>query len=162
MLKVKAKLEHFVLGTLLVYVTLHLLEEWILGFPARAEVRWGIPSYTVSKWLLHNVYFSFFLAVGYLVYRSNSERWLSAGLGIAVWGLLNSLNHLIFTAIFMEYSPGLFTGLIFLLFAVLALRQVRQIEKLSWKLVLLSVLFGLLYWAVPIVLFITVDRMLGI
>ena len=163
MLKVKeAKLEHLVLGTLLVYVTLHLLEEWFFGFPAWAEARWRIPNSTVSKWLLHNVYFAFFLAVGYLLYRSNSEKWLSVGLGIIIWGLLNSLNHIIFTVIFLEYSPGLFTGLIFLLFAVLALKRVREMERLSWNLALLSVLFGLLYWGVPMVLFIEVDKMLGI
>lgn len=155
------KLEHLVLGTLLTYITLHLFEEWLFGFPNWALRRWGIPGYDVPKWLLHNIYFAFFLGVGYFVYRSNKEKLLFVGLGIVVWGLLNSLNHIVFTAIFLEYSPGLFTGLIFLLFAILALKA-REIERLSWKLILLSVLFGLLYWAVPIVLFIQVDRMLGI
>jgi hypothetical protein len=68
------KLEHLILGTLLVYVTLHVLEGWLFGFPAWALRRWGIPGYDVPKWLLHNVYFAFFLIVGYLVYRSNKER----------------------------------------------------------------------------------------
>lgn len=163
MSKVKnLKLEHLVLGTLLVYVTLHLLDEWLFGFPAWAEVRWGIPGYTVPKWLLHNVYFTFFLAVGYFVYRRDTIRFLAVGLGIIVWGLLNALNHIIFTIIFLEYSPGLITGLIFGLFAILALKQVREMERLSWRLGLSSLLFGLLYWTVPIVLFISVDRMLGI
>lgn len=42
------KLKHLILGTLLVYVTLHVLEEWLFGFPAWAEARWGIPNYTTS------------------------------------------------------------------------------------------------------------------
>ena len=49
------KLEHLILGTLLVYVTLHVLEEWLFGFPAWALRRWSIPGYDVPKWLLHNV-----------------------------------------------------------------------------------------------------------
>jgi len=163
MLRVKeAKLEHVVLGTLLLYVTLHLLEEGIFGFPAWAERRWAIPNYTVSKWLLHNVYFIFFLVLGYFIYRINKERLLFVGLGIVVWGLLNSLNHIVFSVIFLEYSPGLFTGLIFLLFAVLALKRIREMGKLSLGLILLSILFGILYWGLPMILFIEVDKILGI
>ncbi len=156
------KLEHLVLGTLLAYVTVHLVEEWWFGFPAWAEVRWGIPGYTVFKWLLHNVYFAFFLAAGYVVYRINRDKFLFAGLGIVIWGLLNSINHIVFTIIFLEYSPGLFTGLIFAAFAVLAYRRVREMERLSWKTMVPSILAGLFYWGAPIVLFITVDKMLGI
>ncbi|HDQ74112.1 MAG TPA: HXXEE domain-containing protein [Chloroflexi bacterium] len=163
MLKIKAlTLNHLILGTLLVYVTLHLMEEWLLGFPAWAELRWGIPGYTVSKWLFHNVYFAFFLTLGYLVYRRNNEKFLAMGLGIVVWGLLNSLNHIIFTLIFLEISPGIFTGFIFLFFAILTWRKVRGTEKSSGKLWALSSFFGLAYWIVPIVLFISIDSMLGI
>ena len=163
MLRIKeVKLEHLVIGTLLVYITLHLLEEGVFGFPTWAEGRWGIPNYTVFKWLLHNCYFIFFLVVGYFIYRINKERFLPLGLGIVIWGLLNSLNHIVFSVIFLEYSPGLFTGLIFLLFAVLAFRRIREMGKLSAGLVLPSILFGLLYWGLPMALFVTVDIMLGI
>ena len=156
------KLAHLILLTLLVYVTVHLLEEWWFGFPAWAEARWGIPGYTAFKWLLHNVYFAFFLGVGYILYRVNQDRFLFAGLGIIIWGLLNSINHIVFTIIFLEYSPGLFTGLIFAVLAVLAYRRAREMGKLSWRTVVPSILAGLFYWGAPIVLFITVDKMLGI
>jgi hypothetical protein len=156
------KLAHLILGTLLVYVTVHLLEEWWFGFPAWAEARWGIPGYTVVKWLLHNVYFAAFLAAGYILYRINPDRFLFAGLGIVVWGVLNSVNHIAFTIIFLEYSPGLFTGLVFVILAVLAYQRVREMDRLSWKTVVPSILAGLFYWGAPIVLFITVDGILGI
>jgi hypothetical protein len=139
-----------------------LLEEGIFGFPAWAERRWAIPNYTVAKWLLHNVYFIGCLALGYFIYRNDREKRLPLGLGVVVWGLLNSLNHIVFSIIFGEYSPGLFTGLVFLLFSVLALRRVKEMGKLSVGLVVLSVLCGLLYWGVPITLFIAVDKALGI
>jgi hypothetical protein len=157
----RIKLAHLILGTLLVYVTVHLLEEWLFGFPAWAEARWGIPGYTVFKWLLHNVYFAAFLAAGYILYRINQDRFLFAGLGIIIWGLLNSVNHIVFTIIFLEYSPGLLTGLVFAVFAVLAYQRVREMGRLSWRTMAPSILAGLLYWGAPIALFITVDRMLG-
>lgn len=53
-------------------------------------------------------------------------------------------------------------GLIFLFFAVLVWQWVQERQNLSWKLIVLSILFGLLYWGVPMFLFIKVDRMLGI
>jgi len=52
--------------------------------------------------------------------------------------------------------------LIFLFFAVLVWQRVQERQNLSWKLIVLSILFGLLYWGVPMFLFIKVDRMLGI
>jgi hypothetical protein len=156
------KLEHLILGTLLVYVTLHVFEEWLFGFPDWALRRWGIPGYDVPKWLLHNVYFAFFLAVGYLVYRSNQDRWMPLGLGILVWGFLNSaIAHIAFTVIFLEYSPGIITSLIFVYFAVMGLAQLRRAGRLSWKLIVPSVACGLLYWGVPMVVFIEVDKALG-
>jgi len=119
------RLEHLILGTLLAYLTLHLLEEWLLGFPAWAEQRWGIPDYTAIKWLMHNAYFAFFLVLGYAIYRINRERYLPLGLGIPIWGLLNFGNHVVFSLLFLEYSPGLVTGLVFLLLGILALRKTK-------------------------------------
>lgn len=157
------KLEHLIPGTLLTYVSLHLLEEWLFDFPAWAEANWHIPNYTVFKWLLHNVYFAFFLILGYIVYRIDKDRFLFAGLGIVIWGLMNCvISHIAFTVIFLQYSPGFFTGLIFLFIAILALCRVREMGKLSWKVLVPSILAGLLYWTVPIILFITVDKMLNI
>jgi hypothetical protein len=156
------KLDCLVLGTLLVYITLHLLEEWLFGFPAWAEQRWGIPDYTVTKWLMHNAYFTFFLVLGYIIYRVNTGKFLPLGLGITIWGLLNFANHLVFSLIFLEYSPGLITSLIFLLIGILALRQARINCQLSTRVTLLSVLCALLYWGLPMGLFITIDLMLGL
>jgi len=156
------RLEYLVLGTLLVYVTLHLLEEWLFGFPAWAEQRWGIPDYTAIKWLMHNAYFAFFLVLGYVVYRISKGRFLPLGLGIAIWGLLNFANHLVFSVIFLEYSPGLITGLIFLLLGILALRKAKLAGQLSVRVTALSVVCALLYWGLPMGLFITIDLMLGL
>ena len=43
------KLAHLILGTILAYLPLHLLEEGFGGFPARAEQYWRIPNYDVDK-----------------------------------------------------------------------------------------------------------------
>jgi hypothetical protein len=157
-----AKLEHLVTGTILIYVTVHLLEEGLFGFPAWALKRWGIPNYTLSKWLIHNVYFVVFLMAGWIIYRINKDKLLPAGLGVVLWGFLNALNHIVFSLIFVEYSPGLVTGLIFVLFAIVALKRVHEMGKLSLGVILTSLVVGVLFWGAPITLFISVDKAIGL
>jgi len=155
-------LNQLTLGTLLVYITLHVLDEGIFNFAAWAELRWQIPNYTVAKWLLHNAYFIFFLGLGYIIFRRNPTKFLPVGLGIVIWGLMNGLSHIIFSIIFREYSPGLISGLIFILIAFYAYQHGRRNKMLSGQVVAFSILAALLYWGLPIVLFIEADRLLGI
>ncbi|WP_157949974.1 HXXEE domain-containing protein [Vallitalea okinawensis] len=148
--------------TLVTYLTIHLIEEALLGFPAWALTRWGIPGYTTFKWLIHNVYFAGFLIIGYFIYRINKEKYLVFGLGIVVWGLLNALNHIIFTVIFLEYSPGLLTGLLFLAYTIMTIFKLKEQDKLSFKIISLSIFIGVIYWVLPIVSFIEIDKLMGL
>jgi hypothetical protein len=150
------KLSHLVLGALIAYIPLHLLEEGFGGFPAWAEQYWRIPNYDVGKWLLHNVFFVVVLLIGYVFYRLDQERFLSAGLGIILWGLMNTLNHVGCSIAFGAIEPGLFTSFIFALIAVLAMRQLRTQGRLSLGLVGLALAWNVLYWGVPIASFILV------
>jgi hypothetical protein len=163
-LKIKeARLENIILASLLVYVTVHLLEEGLLGFPAWAEMYWRIPNYTTSKWLIHNVYFISVLLIGYFIYHRNRQRFLPLGLGIVIWGFSNSLAHIGSSLIWLSYSPGLFTGLIWVLLFVLARRRVREVGEASRGLMRRATLVGLpLYWGVPMALFINIDKMRGV
>jgi hypothetical protein len=134
----------------------HLLEEGLLGFPAWAEKYWRIPDYTVGKWLFHNIFFVTVLLIGYIVYRLNKEKFLSAGVGIILWGFMNTLNHVGCSIAFWKIEPGLFTSLLFLLIAILAVRNLRAASRLSAGLIGQAALWNLLYWGVPIAAFILV------
>lgn len=158
----KTNMTHLILMTMIIYVTVHLIEEGIFGFPAWALNRWGIPNYTTLKWLIHNIYFITFLGIGFFIYRRNKEKYLAVGFGIILWGLMNTLNHVIFSLIYLEYSPGLFTGLLFLVVAHLAFYKLKEHEKFSLRHLLLSCVLGVIYWAVPIIAFISVDQMIGL
>ncbi len=78
----RIKFEHLVIGALAAYLPLHLLEEGLLGFPAWAEKYWHIPSYTIEKWLIHNVLFVAVLLIGYAFYHKDKVKFLAAGCGI--------------------------------------------------------------------------------
>ena len=60
---------------------------------------------------------------------------MSAGLGIILWGLMNTLNHVGYFIAFGAIEPGLFTSLIFALITVLAVRQLSTQGRLSLGLV---------------------------
>ncbi len=51
------KLAMVVMVSIIVYATLHLLEEGLTGFPAWAEKHWGIPNYNLERWLIHDYFF---------------------------------------------------------------------------------------------------------
>lgn len=158
----KANMTNLILSSLIIYLTVHLIEEGIFGFPAWALKRWGIPDYTTFKWLIHNIYFIVFLGIGFFIYKRNKEKYLAVGLGIVIWGLMNTLNHVIFSLIYMEYSPGLFTGLLFLILAIIAFLKLKEQDKFSLRLILLSSIFGVIYWMVPIIAFINVDQIISL
>ena len=158
----EVKLEYLFLAVILVYVTLHLLEEGLFGFEIWAGKRWGIPNYTLVKWLISNAFFLFFLILGYVVYRINKEKFLPIGIGIIFWGLFNALNHIVFSLIFLEYSPGLVSGLLYILLTVFALRAVHKMNKMSTRLIVFSLLCGVAYWVLPMASFVTLYIATGI
>lgn len=159
---VSISLEKIIVFSLILYLPFHLLEEWAFGFPAWAEAYWHIPNYTVAKWLFHNVYFSAFLLIGFCIYRLNRMRFLPLGLGIVIWGLMNAVNHLTCSLVFLEYEPGIVTGLLWFPLATAAYRALRVTGLMSYRLITMAFLAALLaYWSAPIFLFIYVDKLLG-
>lgn len=142
---------------ILFYISFHLIEEGILGFPEWVRIRWEIPIYDTELWLIHNYYFTFYLLLGCFFYFVNDKKFLSLGLGILVWGLLNFLNHAIFSIIFIEYSPGLVSGVVFLLLFALGIQKLKESKLLNTKILSLGLLFGILYWVIPIISFLFAD-----
>ncbi len=159
---IQLSLFHLILLTMFVYIVLHLLDEQILGFPDWAEARWKIPNYVTFMWLQHNGYFVAFVGAGFMLYRRSPQVLLPIGLGIVIWGLMTFLGHLVYSIIRLEYSPGLFSGLFFMAIAILVYQRLRRSGELSPGTILLAILAALLYWIVPICLFIGIDRLFGL
>ncbi len=150
-------LDRLLILSILFYVTFHLIEEATLGFPAWAELRWGIPGYNLPMWLEHNFFFLSCLLITYLIYAWDRENRQFVGYGIILWGVLNFLNHLIFSLIFWEISPGLFTGSIFLVFGILSMKNdyfLHPFAKKKWGSV---IIIGILNWVIPIGAFLFTD-----
>ena len=158
----KFNLNLIVLSTIVVYVTIHLIEEALGGFALWAGQTWSIPEYSVTMWLRHNYFFIGVLMIGYLIYRINSEKYLPFGMGVLIWGLINGLNHLIFTLVYLVYSPGLFTSIIFIFLAYIGYKQLKKDKLLTMKNVVYSIIIGILYWVFLLGLAIGIDLAFGL
>jgi len=151
----KLDLNRLIILSLLLYIPLHVLEEGAFGFPAWAENYWRIPEYTFEKWVIHNFFFAGALILGYIIYRINRERLLVFGVGIVCWGIMNTANHIGCSLVFLSYEPGILTSLLWIPVFKWTVDNLRNINRLTWKLMLASFLLAaVLYWGVPITLFI--------
>lgn len=143
--------------SILFYISFHLIEEGMFGFPGWVKIRWGIPIYDTELWLIHNYYFTFYLLLGCFLYTMNKLKFLPLGLGILIWGFFNFLNHTMFSIIFIEYSPGMVSSIVFLLLFVLGIQKLKESKLLDTKQLSLGILSGILYWVLPIISFLFAD-----
>lgn len=143
--------------SIILYASLHLLEEGLAGFPAWAERAWGIPGYTNERWLIHNFFFLGVQLIAFMIYifkDMQNQLWI---LGIVMWGILNTLNHTIFSVILQEYSPGLFTGFLFIFPLIWIIKVMIQKQILKRFTVIKGIGIGILLWIIPMLLFLSFD-----
>ena len=148
------KIEHFMLAVLFTYIPFHLFEEALGNFPRwMAQHHWTPHTITYSHWMACNIFFYLpILAIGLLIYYLSQKKLLFAGMGVIIWGILNFIEHFVYSIIDSKVSPGLLTGMIYLVIAVLSIIKLKKTEKLSFRLLLPSTLAAIVYAGLPVVL----------
>lgn len=144
----------FMIGVILIYIPFHLFEEALGNFPKwMYEHKWTPERLTYGHWMANNIFFYFsLLIIGFTVYFFTDNRCMFIGVGIIFWGLINCFDHIIYTIIDRKISPGIFTGFIFGAISIIALLKLYSERKLNLKLIALSILMGLIYAFVPVML----------
>ncbi|WP_426155251.1 HXXEE domain-containing protein [Lacrimispora sp. 38-1] len=103
--------------------------------------------------MANNVFFYYtILLVGYISYLFFGNKLIFMGLGILFWGLINCLDHLIYTIIDRKISPGLFTGLLYLITFLSGINRLHAEGTLNFKLIILSLITGIFYAVIPVIL----------
>jgi hypothetical protein len=153
----KVKLDHFFILTIIVYTMFHIPEEAAGNWPLWMSEHWGIEKISYARWLFHNAaFFIPVLLIGYLIYNINVEKFLPFGVAILFWGLLNFLDHTVYTIIDLKYSPGFFSGFLYLMFFYLGMLKLKQLKKLQGKILVLAFVINIIFfWGLPMMLFIT-------
>jgi len=140
-----------VAATILVYAALHLPEEAAGNFPAFMEKNFGVKGLSYARWLFHNAaIFMPVLLAGLFVFLLDAERLVPLGLGLSFWGLFNFFEHLFFTIKNRKVAPGLYSSLVFLALAALAIIKLGSMGRLSVPTLALGVVAAVAYWAAPI------------
>jgi hypothetical protein len=140
-----------VAATVLTYAAVHLPEEAAGNFPAFMERNFGVKGIGYARWLFHNAaVFMPVLLAGLLVFLIDETRFVSMGLGISFWGLLNFFEHLFFTLKNRKVAPGLYSSLVFLALAALAVLKLGSLALLDFATIAFGGLAALGYWAAPI------------
>ncbi len=138
-------------ATILTYAAFHLPEEAAGNFPAFMEANFGIKGISYARWLFHNAaIFMPVLLVGLFAFLLDVERLVPLGLGLSFWGLFNFFEHFFFTIKNRKIAPGLFSSLMFLALAVLAILKLGSIGRLNVPTLLFGTLAAVAYWAAPI------------
>lgn len=139
---------------IVIYFPFHLFEEAIGNFPSwMKEHKWMPEKLTYGHWIANNVFFYYsILLFGYLSYILLGDKFSFMGIGILFWGLINCLDHLIYTIIDQKVSPGLFTGLLYLITFLMGINKLYTEGQLNLLLIIMSLIMGILYAFIPVVL----------
>lgn len=142
--------KYFPILGIIAYIPFHLLEEAIGDFPYWMSTHYNLPKVlSYPHWLINNGIFFVVLLLGLFVFLKNTKKNLAFGIGIVIWIFLNSIEHIAFSFLDQKASPGIFTAFFFLLISVLGFIKLNM-EKVSPKTILKSILVGIAYWVIPI------------
>ena len=153
--------EYFPIIAIIVYVPFHLLEEALGNFPLWMSTHYNLPKVlSYPHWLINNGFFLITLLAGLLIFMSNKVRFISFGIGVLVWAFMNSIEHILFTLLDFKPSPGFYTALLFLIISSLAVAKLYFAKSINFKLILQSILIGIGYWIIPIILILVAGKYL--
>lgn len=147
-------MKYYVALIIIIYFPFHLFEEAIGNFPEWMKAhKWMPEKLTYGHWIANNVFFYYtLLLAGFICYLLLGERAAFMGIGILFWGLINCLDHLVYTIIERKISPGLFTGLLYLVVFLSGFSKLNKGSTQDFILILMSLVMGILYAFVPVIL----------
>lgn len=139
----------FVVLNLVIYLPFHLFEEAVGDFPKwMYEHKWLPYHMTHGHWMANNLFLYYpMLLLAVFLYVIN-ESFVFFGAGILVWGVINFGDHFFYSIKDRKVSPGLVTGMLFLVNSAAGIKYFIlsdnfSVINLAAGVVTGSVLFGL-------------------
>jgi len=141
----------YVLLNLAIYMPFHLFEEAIGDFPKwMYEHKWLPHHMSHGHWMANNVFVYYPpLLISVLLFML-SPSLVCFGIGILVWGVINFGDHFFYTIKDKKVSPGLITGILFLINSGLGLKTFILSNNFSVIQLLLGILIGGVLFGLPI------------
>lgn len=144
-------LTNFILLNLVLYMPFHLFEEAIGDFPKwMFEHKWLPYHMTHGHWMANNIFVYYPMLLISVFLFMVSEEFLCFGVAVLIWGVINFGDHFFYTIKDRKISPGLITGILFLINSVLGLRTFFLSECFSGLHLVLGILIGGVLFGLPI------------
>jgi hypothetical protein len=151
----------FPIGVILLYVPFHLLEEAYFNFPLWMFKHYQLPQQlSYLHWLFNNLIFLIVILLGLRIFLNNKTKYLFFGLGILFWGLMNGMEHIVFSVIDRKIVPGTFTGLFFLIIFIVGILKLFQLREIKLRLLIKSLLIAISYWVISFLIIILIGNYL--
>lgn len=141
---------NYVLLNLIIYLPFHLFEEAVGDFPKwMYEHKWLPYHMTHGHWMANNLFIYYPLLLATVFLYVFNRRFTCLGVGILIWGIINFGDHFFYTVKDRKKSPGLITGVIFLINSIAGLRSFILSASCSIPQFTLGILIGGILFGLP-------------
>jgi len=143
---------HFIILNLIIYMPLHFFEEAIGDFPKwMYEHKWLPYHMTHGHWMANNVFIYYpMLLLSTAFYIFGGRNTICFGVAILMWGIINFGDHFFYTIKDRKVSPGLITGILFLISSVLGFRLFVLSGEFTVIQLIMGVMIGAVLFGLPI------------
>lgn len=141
----------FLLINLMIYLPFHLFEEALGDFPKwMFEHKWLPFHMTHGHWMANNLFLYYPMLIFSAILYFANKKFISFGVGIFIWGLINFFDHFFYTIKDRKVSPGLITGTLFLINSCFGLWLFISSENFSVISFLTGTVIGGILFGLPI------------
>ncbi len=140
---------YFVILNLVVYLPFHLFEEAIGDFPRwMYEHKWLPYHMTHGHWMANNLFIYYPMVLLSASIFAVNKNLACFGVAVLIWGVINFGDHFFYTIKDRKISPGLITGVLFLVNSIFGLRafvlsDLFSVPHLVAGTIIGGILFGL-------------------
>lgn len=141
----------FVVLNLVVYMPFHLFEEAIGDFPKwMYEHKWLPFHMTHGHWMANNLFIYYPLVLLPTFLYAVNKNIVCLGVAVLIWGVINFGDHFFYTIKDRKVSPGLITGILFLINSIFGLKNFIVSDSFSLFHLTMGVIIGGIIFGLPI------------
>ncbi len=142
---------NFVILNLVVYLPFHLFEEAIGDFPKwMYEHKWLPYHMTHGHWMANNLFIYYPMVLLSTFLFAVNKGLACFGVGVLIWGVINFGDHFFYTIKDRKISPGLITGVLFLINSIFGLRAFVLSDLFSVTHLVVGIIIGGILFGLPI------------
>ena len=151
------ELIYFIILNLVIYMPFHLFEEAAGDFPKWMYTHKWLPYHmTHGHWIANNIFIYYPLLLLAVFLFLINETFACFGTAILVWGIINFADHFFYTIKDRKVSPGLITGILFLVNSISGLSIFIKSGSFSVPGMAAGIITGIILFSLPMGLCIVV------